>query len=77
MEVHPDQPSNPLESELVELLDYEREQPNDWRRGGKLRTIDISEHNELIVKESLLDIQNTCLPTINKMRNEQNVKQLQ
>ena len=77
MEIHPDQPSNPLESELVEMLDYERELPNDWRRAGRLRAIDVAEHNEQIVKNSLLEVQNTCLPTLNNLRNERNFSQLQ
>ena len=45
MEIHPDATTNHFESESTELVDYERDQPNDWRRSGKLRTINVSEHN--------------------------------
>lgn len=77
MEIHPDAPANPLYEDLKELLDYERLQANDFRRAGKLRHIEIAEHNEQIIKESLLDLQNTCLPTINQLRSERNIVQLQ
>ncbi len=77
MEIHPDAPANPLYDDLKVLLDYERAQPNDWRRAGKLRHMEIAEHNEKIIKESLLDLQNTCLPTLNQLRSERNIVQLQ
>lgn len=54
MEVHPDAPANPLEEDLRMLLDYERDQAHDFTRGGKLRTIHIAEHNEKILKDSIL-----------------------
>lgn len=77
MEIHPDQPANPLEEELTDLMDTERVLPADFRRAGKLRHMDISEHNERIVKQSLISIQNTCLPTLNNLRNQSNFTQLQ
>jgi hypothetical protein len=77
MEIHPDAPANPLFDELTELVDAERILPTDFRRAGKLRHVDISEHNERIVNESLLDLQNTCLPTLNQLRSERNISQLQ
>ena len=45
MEVHPDAPANPMEEDLTDYLDAEREMDTEFRRGGKLRHIDISEHN--------------------------------
>jgi hypothetical protein len=77
MEIHPDAPANPLYDDLKELLDYERSYAYDWRRAGKLRPMDIAEHNEAIIKKSLLDVQNTCLPTLNQLRSERNMVQLQ
>ncbi len=41
MEVHPDAPANPLYDELKFMLDYERGMPYDYRRGGKLKHMEI------------------------------------
>lgn len=77
MQLHPDEPKNPLYEDLKDLLDYERGYACDFRRGGKLKTMDISEANEQLLKETVLDVQTTCLPTLNAFRNERNVSQLQ
>lgn len=50
MEIHPDAPANPLYHDLKQLVDWEKQMPNDYKRQTKLRTIQISEHNEQIVK---------------------------
>jgi hypothetical protein len=63
-----DTPANPLYHELKELLDYDRDVPRDHRRTTNLRTIQIAEHNERLVKDRLIELQNICLPTINKLR---------
>ena len=77
MEIHPDAPENPLYEELTEMIDLQRLHPTDYTRGGKVRHMDIAEHNEEIVKQSLLDLQNKCLPTLNNLRNDRNVEQIQ
>ena len=77
MQVHPDQPENPLYEDIMEILDYERVHLHDWRSAGKPRTIEVAEHNEKIVRDSVIDAQNICLPTINKLRNAANIAQLQ
>lgn len=77
MEIHPDAPANPLYHELKELLDYDRDVPRDYQRATTLRTLQIAEHNERLVKERLIEVQNTCLPTLNKLRNVLNINQLQ
>lgn len=72
-----DTPANPLYHELKELLDYDRDVPRDHRRTTNLRTIQIAEHNERLVKDRLIELQNICLPTINKLRTNENIAQLQ
>jgi len=62
---------------MNELLNFERTAPNDYRTQSKLRHIQISEHNEKIIKEKVLETQNICLPTINHLRNQRNISQLQ
>jgi hypothetical protein len=75
--VHPDAPANPLYHQLKELLDFEKTISHDFRRLGKLRTMQVAEHNEQIVKNSLIETQNICLPTLNNLRNVANISQLQ
>lgn len=77
MEIHPDAPTNPFEEELTEMVNYERAYAHDFRRAGKIRHIEIAEHNEQILKSSLIDLQNTCLPTLNHLRDERNIARLQ
>lgn len=72
-----DTPANPLYHELKELLDYDRDVPRDHRRTTNLRTIQIAEHNERLVKERLIELQNICLPTLNRLRTNENIAQLQ
>jgi hypothetical protein len=75
--VHPDQAPNPLYHELKELLDYDRDVPRDQRRTTNLRTIQIAEHNEKLLKERIIETQNICLPTLNNLRTTENMLQLQ
>ncbi len=77
MEVHPDQPANPLYYELKELLDYDRDVPRDHKRTTSLRTIQIAEHNEKLLKDRIIETQNICLPTLNNLRTPENMMQLQ
>ncbi len=77
MEIHPDAPANPLFNDMNELLNFERTASNDYRVQGKLRHIQISEHNEKIIKDKVLETQNICLPTLNNIRNQRNISQLQ
>lgn len=77
MQLHPDQPENPLNEDLTDLLDYERGYAMDFRRAGKLKHQEISEINEKIFKDSVLEVQTICLPTLNALRNERNVSQMQ
>lgn len=50
---------------------------SDYMQAGKLRTININDEQEEVVNQSLLKIQQTCLPTLNKLRSERNFSQLQ
>lgn len=77
MQLNPDQPDNPLNEDLTDLLDYERGYPMDYRRAGKLKHHEISEMNEELLRETVLEVQNTCLPTLNALRNDRNIAQLQ
>jgi hypothetical protein len=58
-------------------LDYERNLGQDFMQAGKLRTINIADHQEEVISRSLLETQDLCLPTLNKLRNERNFIQLQ
>lgn len=75
--MHPDQAPNPLYHELKELLDYDRDVPRDHKRTTNLRTIQIAEHNEKILKDRIIETQNICLPTLNNLRTTENMLQLQ
>ena len=59
------------------MLNLERSYNHDFRRQNRAKHIHIAEHNEQLFKERLLDIQNTCLPTLNKLRSHENISQLQ
>jgi hypothetical protein len=75
--VHPDAPANPLYDDLKDFFDIENSLPNDFRLHSKLRHIQIAEHNEAIVKSKVLETQSICLPTLNNLRNQRNISQLQ
>ena len=73
MEIHPDAGINHFKSELTELVDYERGSSPTTEGSTNSGTINVSKFNQKIIKDTLLDVQNTCLSTINNLCSEKNI----
>lgn len=69
---------NPFQPYVDSYAHYQRNyHPNEYQKYGSYAAVQVPEEVKVGVRKAMIDIQNLVLPTLNHLRNERNIAQIQ
>jgi hypothetical protein len=70
--------TNPFQPYVDSYAHYQRNyHPNEYQKYGSYASVQVPEEIKVGVRAAMVNIQNSVLPTLNHIRNERNISQIQ